>query len=51
MILALIGRAASDDWLGAFAPIGQAAALVATVIFVTVTIARRASFDRLEYAT
>jgi hypothetical protein len=51
MILALIGRAASDDWLGAFAPIGQVAALVATLIFVTVTIARRASFDRLEYVT
>lgn len=51
VVLASIGRAASSDWLGAFGPAGQATALVATIVFATVTMLRRASFDRLEYAT
>lgn len=51
LVVALVGRGASDDWLGAFGPIGQAAALAATLVFVGITVARRTSFDRLEYAT
>ncbi|MGI9645574.1 MAG: hypothetical protein ACR2O6_09730, partial [Ilumatobacteraceae bacterium] len=51
VIVALIGRAASADWLGAFAPISQLAALIATLVFVTIAVSRRTSFDRLVYAS
>ncbi len=50
VFVALIGRGVSDDWLGAFAPIGQASAFVATMLFAGVSLMRRTSFDRLEYA-
>lgn len=49
VLVALIGRGASADWLGAFAPIGQLGALVATIVFAGVSMLRRTSFDRLEY--
>ena len=51
MVVALVTRANSDDWLGAFGPAGQVAAFVATVVFVGVATVRRASFDRIEYAS
>ncbi len=51
VIVALIGRAASDDWLGAFVPAAQLAALVTTVAFVAVAVSRRTSFDRLAYTS
>lgn len=50
VVVALVGRGASDDWLGAFAPIGQACALAATLLFCVLATVRRTSFDRLEPA-
>ncbi len=51
VIVAFVGRAASDDWLGAFGPAGQIVAATAAAVFIAVSAARRTSFDRLEYVS
>lgn len=51
IVVALIGRAAADDTLGAFAPAAQLLALVVFVVATSIAVARRDRFDRLVIAT
>lgn len=48
VVVAAVARSASTDALAAFAPAAQVAALIATIVFIGATVARRASFEQLE---
>ncbi|MEP1125342.1 MAG: hypothetical protein ABJH68_15770 [Ilumatobacter sp.] len=50
ILVAFVARAVVDDQLAAFLPAAQLVALVATVVFAAVTVARRDAFERLASA-